>query len=68
MGKQQWILRAGALDENKLHVFIFNNFSLALILSLSTSTRGDFLSCAGYLLSNQGNEGVENAKKRNEIK
>jgi hypothetical protein len=37
-------------DENKLYDFIINNFSLAVILSLSTSIRGDFLFSAGYYL------------------
>ena len=56
--------KAVLTDENKLYVFIFTNNSMAIILSLSTSIRGNFLFCTGYFLLIHRNERIENAKKR----
>jgi hypothetical protein len=53
-------------DEEKLYDFTIINFSLAVILSLSTPIRGDFLSSTGYDLSFFGDERVKNAEKRKE--
>jgi hypothetical protein len=51
-------------DEDKKYDFTINNFSLAVILSLSTSVRGNFFSSAGYYLPLFGYKRVENAEKR----
>ena len=51
-------------DENKLYVFIFTNNSMAIILPLSTSVRGNFLFSTGYFLPFHRNERIEGAKKR----
>jgi hypothetical protein len=66
MGIHQWFPRRVLTDENKLYDFIINNLSLAAILSLSTSIRGDFLSSTGYSLSFFGDERVKIAEKRKE--
>jgi hypothetical protein len=66
MGIHQWFPRRVLTDENKLYDFIINNLSLAAILSLSTSIRGDFLSNTGYSLSFFGDERIKIAEKRKE--
>jgi hypothetical protein len=55
---------AGVDYEDKLYVFVFYNICLAVILSLSTPIRGNFLSSIGYLLLFKGNERAKNDKKR----
>jgi hypothetical protein len=55
---------AGVDHEDKLYVFVFNHFGMAIILSLSTPIRCNFLSSISYLLLFKGYERVENDKKR----
>ena len=55
---------AGGDHEDKLYLFVFNHCSMAIILSLSTPIRGNFLSSISSLLLFQGNERAENDKKR----
>ena len=64
MGEHHWIPGRVLTDEEEFYVFDFNYFSLAVILSLSTPIRGNFLSRAGYFFLRYGNERAENAKKR----
>lgn len=53
-------------DEKKLYDFTIINFSLAVILSLSTPIRGNILPSTGYDLPFFGDERVKNAEKREE--
>lgn len=55
---------AGVDYEDKLYVIVFYHYCLAVILSLSTPIRGNFLSSIIYLLLFKGYERVENGKKR----
>jgi hypothetical protein len=64
MSEHHWIPGRVLTDEEEFHVFDFNHFSLAVILSLSTSIRGNFLSRSGYFFLSDGNKRAENVKKR----
>ena len=55
---------AGVEYEDKLYVFVFNHFGMAIILSLSTPIRGNFLLSIGYFFLFKGYERAENDKKR----
>jgi hypothetical protein len=55
-------------DEDKTYDFTITNFSLAIILSLSTSIRGNFLSSPGDSLLFFSDERVENAENREETR
>jgi hypothetical protein len=55
---------AGVDHEDKLYVFVFNYYGLAIILSLSTPVRGNFLPSISNLLLFKGHERTENDKKR----
>lgn len=50
---------AGVTVEDKKYVFIFTNSSLAVILSLPTPIRSDFLSGPGHFLSSKGDTRVK---------
>jgi hypothetical protein len=52
---------AGVTVEDKEYIFIFTTSGLAVILSLSTPIRGDFLSGTSHFLSSKSVERVKNA-------